>query len=267
MDEVRPLLHKGGVGSGVVAPVESGTVLVPRDRMGLSVAAQWVYRLVRRLGKAAVIIGWNDRASIVYPITGAVSAGWGWGGEKEGVRLTADLGGMGALKRAGLSLATAMSGSPGSERRQAKAAERIATATGADTATVLRYVRQYEQRLAPDLLLAAIGKPDVATLVRLADAGRFDQWRTGRSMLAEWRRSYLPILLLLLALTVVMTYTAELLAMLDPTVKYVLVPALVLLVMLITWRRARYRTARMPVDEVLPVVQVPDEWSDSQSAR
>ncbi|ALG05570.1 hypothetical protein [Kibdelosporangium phytohabitans] len=264
--EVRPLLHASGVSSAVVIPVESGTVLVPRERIGLSAAAQWVHRAVRQLGKAVVIIGWNDRASMVYPITGAVSQGWGWGGEAAVLRLMAELGDMGALKRVGLGLLSAVNGSPGRERRQTQATERIAAATGADQEIVRRHVQTYEQHLAADRFLDEIGKPDVAALVRLTDAGRFDQWRTERSMMLEWRRAYLPALLLLFVVVIVVTVTVDPHAVFAWTLTYVVAPVLILAVMLFAWRRARYRTARMPIDEVLPVLQLP-EASDNQSAK
>ncbi|CAM3611850.1 hypothetical protein KIPE111705_16740 [Kibdelosporangium persicum] len=253
VDEVRQALHKSGVGAGVVVPVESGTVVVPRGLMGLSIAAQWIYRARRRLGRPALLIGWDDEASVVSVLGGPATLAWGWGRVAAGRRLLARLGGLGPLRRALLSLNVALVGSQRGSRRQAKSARTIATALGADEALVLRYVQQDEKRLPPEVLLREVGKPDVADLVVMVERGAFDKWRTGKPVTMGWANA-------LLALALVVATALLFFVPVEALVVY-LIGLVLTVVLLVVSQRLRYRYARQPVDEVLPVA------SDNQSAR
>ncbi|MCE7005030.1 hypothetical protein LWC34_19675 [Kibdelosporangium philippinense] len=263
VDDVRAALHKSGIASGVAVPVRSGTVIVSRDRMGGSIALQWVYGFIRQSRKSAVAVAWDDNASLIYAFSGAVSLGWEWGGDKAVRDLMIGLSGR-KVQRPGLALLSALTTSKQGQAKQGRAANRIATALGADEATVLRYVQQHEQRMSPAGFLDDIGKSDVAAVVRAMDVSQFDAWRTGRSFMSEFwlatGAAALACVVLFVAGRNVINSLGESVASIAQLVVLVLMG----ISFLIAWQRVRYRTTRQPIDDVLPVVELP---SDNQSAR
>ncbi|SMC96533.1 hypothetical protein [Kibdelosporangium aridum] len=260
--EVRAVLHRYGMRS-VLVEVESGTVVVPRDQMSLSVATQWGYKVTRKTHKAAVVFAWDDQAMLILPVA-AVAFGWSWGDDKAAMNVMAQLADYGRARKASMALLNAVLPSRQAPDKQARAAKRIAEAMGVDEATVRPRVQQYEHRLPPEQLLDELGKGDVATVVRAVDAGHFDGWRAGRNKVIEWKRRYNSALLIAVALGGIVGFTVALMLPFLGVGPILLGPAFGILVLNIFWQWTRYRIRQLPIDEVLPIVQLP---SDNQSAR
>jgi hypothetical protein len=263
--ELRPALHKAGLGSAVLVPIDGGTAIVPSDRTPVSLAASWAYKIKKKVGRSAVALVWDDHASAIYPVTGAVALGWEWGGDEAARQLIAHLGDYGAIRKAGLAVAGRLATPKTGSAKQERAAQRIAEAFEVDVAAILPHVRRFEHRLALDQLMDELGKPGLAQVMRLVDIGAFNGWRTDRSMI-ESRR-----LVMIVAVVLAVAVRFAFFPLLSPAMAVTAMIAVVagLAVGVVLWGMY-YRNSRKPIDQVLPVVRVVDGVlvaSDNQSAK
>lgn len=260
--DLRPALHKAGLGSAVLVPVEGGTVIVPSDKTPVSLAAMWAYQVRKKVGSSAVVLVWDDEAAAIYPVTGAVALGWEWGGDAATRQLLAREGDYGAIRKAGLALAGRLSTAKTRPDKQRRAAQRIAAAFGADVAVVLPHVQRPDQRIALDQLMDELGRPALAEVMRLVEIGAFSGWRTEYALMESRRRAMVMAVVIAVAVLVFVVP-------LSVAVVAVVALAAGLVAGAAQWGM-QYRNSRQPVDQSLPVVRVVDgvlAASDSQSAK
>jgi hypothetical protein len=251
VDDLRDVLYKAGVGTAVLVPVSSGTVIVPTEQTSMSIAAQWATHCRRFGGGVAVL--WDDEAAIVLPVPGiAVARGWEWGEQGAVARMTARAGRYGPFSKAYQALTDFFTrGYRDSEAKQEAFARRLAGLLQAEEATVLHHVRRWNQTGPVEIfqLLLDAGKPDIVDVAMRVGKGEFDTWRnTGTSPIVRRRVMTAVLGVLVVAAGV----TRGLVDMRTQTDLFLLLG--VFLVAALVVHVPRRMVNRRPIDEVLPVV-------------
>lgn len=171
-------LHQAGEGPAVLVPVGAGTVVLPAPAARFPRTVT-LARACMRPGDRALAVRWDDHAVTAHPVYDKTVYGWSWGGHRDVLRLIEATGPKGAAGRTVLRGVFLVSPDKRDQRsRHDEVVARFAETLDVAEQALFERVRDWQAGGPPALaaLFEAAGRPDVAQVASLVDAGHADSW-------------------------------------------------------------------------------------------